>query len=86
MCAHYEKIFNLKLINAPALNMHNTIPNSNLYDVLIICKKLINDIDKWNNSIGNISSIIVKYNFKMLNLLGFEDVDWEKNLTKIKKD
>jgi len=86
MCAHYEKIFNLKLINAPILNKWNTIPNSNLYDVLTICKKLINDTDKWNYSIKNIASIIVKYDFKMLNLLGFENIDWEKKLIKIKKD
>lgn len=82
MCAHYEKIFDLNLINAPRLNKHNTIPNNSLYDVLFICRKIINDEVKWNNAIRDIELIIDKYNFKKLELLGFEENIWKESLVK----
>lgn len=81
MCAHYEKIFNLNFLNAPKLDKNNTIPNKNLYDILVLCKMLVCNKEKWNNWIESIDSNINKYGFKFMYVMGFEE-NWKQNLKK----
>lgn len=80
MCAHYEKIFNLNLENAPKLDRTNNIPNKTLYDILKLCKEVIKDTSKWNTLIRLIKTNINKYQFNMLELLGIHNENWESEL------
>lgn len=78
ICAHSEKLFNLNSIclEMPEEYREFKEKNNNLFAILLILKELILDQSKWNNFIQDLEHIIVKYNFNMFSLLGFNH-DWK---------
>lgn len=83
ICAHSEKLFNLTTISLTMPKEYKEFEkkNNNLFVILIILKELILDQSKWNNFIQDLEHIIVKYNFSMFSLLGFNN-DWKNKLKK----
>lgn len=83
ICAHSEKLFNLTTISLMMPKEYKEFEkkNNNLFVILIILKELILDQSKWNNFIQDLEHIIVKYNFSMFSLLGFNN-DWKNKLKK----
>lgn len=83
ICAHSEKLFNLNSISLEMPKEYREFKekNNNLFAILLILKELILDQSKWNNFIQDLEHIIVKYNFNMFSLLGFNN-DWKNKLKK----
>lgn len=83
ICAHLEKLFNLNNIclEMPEEYKEYKEENNTLFAVLLIFKELILDESMWNNFIQDLDNVIIKYNFNMLSLLGFNH-DWKNKLKK----
>ncbi|MGL6107714.1 Abi family protein [Romboutsia sp.] len=86
MCAHYERLFNKRLVNSiklPPMYEEKVFSNS-LFAALIVLKLLVNDTEIWDEFMNDLNGLFDKYGFKDLESMGFTE-DWEEILES-KKD
>lgn len=83
ICAHYGRLYNVKLAKTPMLYKQYSemrISNARVFATLICIKHLVPNDKHWDEFIKNLSELIKKYPDVRLDYMGFPN-DWEHILS-----
>ncbi len=84
LCAHYGRLYNVKLTKTPKLYKSDrlaNIGNQRIFGVICCMKHLISDKREWNEFVENINTLVSKYPYVNIHLMGFTE-DWIPHLLK----
>jgi abortive infection bacteriophage resistance protein len=74
ICAHYGRIYNIKITKTPRLYKHHAkegLKNSTFFATLLVMKNIIPNDIHWLNFVQTLESLIKKYPCVRLNYIGF---------------
>lgn len=82
LCAHYGRLYNVKLTKTPKLYQSErkaNIGNQRIFGVICCMKYLIQDRNDWNEFVNELDTLIAKYQYVNTELMGFTN-DWKSYL------
>lgn len=82
ICAHYGRLYNIRLNKTPKLYKEyseQNIGNNRIYSTLLCIKKLVPNDDHWNEFVNTISFLFNKYSHVNKKLMGFPS-NWKELL------
>ena len=82
LCAHYGRLYNVKLTKTPKLYKSDrlaNIGNQRIFGVICCMKYLISDKREWNEFVENLDTLVSKYPYVNIHLMGFTE-NWKSHL------
>ena len=81
ICAHYGRLYNIKLTKSPTLySQYDQLSNNRVFSIFICIKYILGDSKVWNEVYAGLDKLIAKHPSVDLNKLGFPS-DWKEVLT-----
>lgn len=74
LCAHYGRLYNVKLTKTPMLYKQHTkagIGNNRIFGVLVCISQLIPHDDHWEEFVNQLDALIQKYPAVKIDTMGF---------------
>ena len=78
LCAHYGRLYNIKLTKTPKLYPHDYragIRNNRIFSILCCLKYLLSTDSHWNQYVDTLDNLFQKYPYVKKELMGFSE-DW----------
>jgi len=80
VCAHYGRLYNIKLVKTPKMyKQYTEVGNNRIFATLLTLKYILPNDRHWHDFVQTVESLIEKYPIVNLRLIGFPK-EWTKYL------
>lgn len=80
ICAHYGRLYNVRLSKTPKLyKEYNDIGNNRIFGVLVCMKHLLNEDEMWNTFVEKVEDLFCEYTMVDKSTMGFSE-NWKSIL------